>query len=199
MNQQLVDQLMSLRQFDIDTRKHLLDEGRLYGEYAAEMQQVHRENALMLDQIISQYGWPGVSLVGMEGCRAAWLVAQHAICTPDLQRRFLSCLAKASVAGEAPRMQVAFLTDRIRFNECKPQVYGTILDWNENGVLSCEVDDPENLEIRRKVVGLPPFQEDFEKHKREVEAEGGKPPADMVQYRKKAREWALQVGWLQLV
>ena len=128
MNRQVFDELLPLKQRDTDMRSRLLQEGKLYGDYAPEMQQVHRENAKRLDEIIAKHGWPGVSLVGLEGCRAAWLIAQHSICTPDLQRKFLALLAKAAEDGDAPKTQVAFLTDRIRFNESKPQVNGTVLD-----------------------------------------------------------------------
>ena len=196
MNQQLLEELVALKQRDTETRSRLLKEGKLYGDYASEMQQVHRDNANRLDQIVAKYGWPGISLVGLEGCRVAWLIAQHAICTPELQRKFLIFLAKASASGDAPKRQVALLTDRIRFNENKPQIYGTVLDWNENGELSCEVEDPINLDVRRKVMGLPPFQEALEKHKRDVESEGGQPPADFMEYKRKAREWAKIVGWV---
>lgn len=196
MNQQLLEELVALKQRDTETRSRLLKEGKLYGDYASEMQQVHRDNANRLDQIVAKYGWPGISLVGLEGCRVAWLIAQHAICTPELQRKFLIFLAKASASGDAPKRQVALLTDRIRFNENKPQIYGTVLDWSENGELSCEVEDPINLDVRRKVMGLPPFQEALEKHKRDVESEGGQPPADFMEYKRKAREWAKIVGWV---
>lgn len=196
MNPPLLDELLELKQRDLDTRSRLLKEGRLYGEYAEEMQQVHRENAKRLNEIVSKHGWPGISLVGLEGSRAAWLIAQHSIGTPDLQRRFLTLLAQASEKGDVPKAQVAFLTDRIRFNEQKPQLYGTVLDWNEKGELSCEVEDAVNLDARRKEVGLPPFQEDIEKHRREVEAEGGKPADDWVEYRRKGHQWAKSVGWI---
>lgn len=196
MNQQLLTELLALKQRDIDTRSRLLREGKLYGGYASEMQHVHRENAVQLDKLISKYGWPGIALVGLDGSRAAWLIAQHSICTPELQRKFLGLLSKASESGDVPKAQVALLTDRIRFNENKPQVYGTVLDWNENGELSCEVENPANLDARRKEVGLASFQQDLEKHRQEVEAEGGKPPVNFVQYKQEGREWARNVGWL---
>jgi hypothetical protein len=196
MNQQLLNALLALNERDTNTRSRLIKEGKLYGDYAPEMQQVHQENAIELDRLISEYGWPGISLVGLEGCRVAWLIAQHSICTPELQRKFLTILAKALERGDAPKPQVAYLTDRIRFNENKPQVYGTVLDWNEKGELSCEVEDPTNLDARRKQVGLAPFHQDLEKHRREVESEGGKPPANFAQYKQKGREWAKKVGWL---
>lgn len=129
MNTELLEYLESLKNKDISTRTKLLEEGRLYGTYEQEMQDVHRQNANALNEIISRHGWSGISKVGIAGSRAAWLVAQHAICTPELQRKFLQYLSKAAEADDAPEKQVAFLTDRIRYNEGKPQVYGTI--WVE--------------------------------------------------------------------
>ena len=37
MNQPLIDQLLALRQIDIDIRSRLLDERKLYGDYASAM------------------------------------------------------------------------------------------------------------------------------------------------------------------
>jgi hypothetical protein len=197
MYEPLFEELMALKRRDVQTRSLLLSEGRLYGGYAEEMQQVHRENAIRLDALVSTHGWPGISMVGLEGCRAAWLIAQHSICTPRLQRKFLALLTSAAENGDVPKTQVAYLTDRIRFNEGRPQVYGTVLDWNENGELSCVLEDPANVDARRQHVGLPALQDDdLHKHRREVEAEGGRPPADYEEYRRKSREWARSVGWI---
>lgn len=196
MNHQLLNDLLTLKQRDTDMRTHLLGEGKLYDGYAPEMQQVHRDNAIALNEIVSKYGWPGISLVGLEGCRAAWLIAQHSICTPELQRKFLTLLTMASDIAEAPKPQVAFLTDRIRFNENRPQVYGTVLDWNENGELSCDVEDPANLDNRRNAVGLALFREELEIHRTEVKSEGGMPPKDYTAYKRQGLEWASSVGWL---
>ena len=76
-----------------------------------------------------KYGWPGTSLVGLDGCRAAWVIAQNAISLPEFQRQCLLLLKVAAEHGEASSRQVAFLTDRILFNERKPQMYGVIGDW----------------------------------------------------------------------
>ncbi len=195
MNTKLLEELLALQRRDSDTRSRLLGEERLYGDYAEEMQQVHRENALRLDAIVAAHGWPGIPQVGREGARASWRIAQHAICTPDLQRKFLLLLVGAANRGEVPQRQVALLTDRIRFNEGRPQVFGTVLDWDETGELACEVEDPENLDARRLEVGLAPFQEDLATHRREVKAEGGHCPEDLAAYQRKADDWARRVGW----
>lgn len=195
MNEALLTKLNSLKKRDVETRERLLKEGRLFGTYDEEMQRVHVENAEILDRIVSVHGWPGISIVGLEGCRAAWLVAQHAICTPSLQKRFLQELDKSVTSNEAPAKLAAFLSDRIRFNEGLPQVYGTVLDWNESGELDCEVEDPERVDELRASVGLPPFFESLAEHRKEVEAEGGKAPLDFQSYREAGTQWAKQVGW----
>jgi len=196
MNQPLLDELLAMARRDADMRARLLSAGKLYGDYAEEMQQVHEQNAKRLDEIVAEHGWPGISVVGLEGSRAAWLIAQHAICTPDLQRKFLAVLQRASESGDVSKRQVAFLTDRIRFNENKPQLYGTVLDWNERGELSCELEDPENVDARRREIGLPPFHEDVARHREEVERDGGKAPEDYAEYKRIGQEWASRVGWM---
>ena len=136
-NRKLLNALGTMVQLDESTRDRLLRQGRLYGHYAEEMQQVHIDNARALEKLISHYGWPGISKVGLEGCRLAWLVAQHANCTPDLQRGFAQLLEQTVQDGDAPSRQLAYLSDRIRFNEGRLQRYGLILDWNEAGELGC--------------------------------------------------------------
>lgn len=195
MDDALARQLAALVQADTDTRTRLLEAGELYGTYHDDMQQVHRDNAQALATIIATYGWPGKSLVGVNGFRNAWLIAQHAICTPELQRHFLAALTDAAAAGEATLKQVAMLTDRIRFHEGRPQVYGLVFDWDENGELNCVLEDPANVDARRETAGLPPFEESLHKERAAVAAEGGRTPADLDAYRRAQQAWAERVGW----
>jgi len=195
MDAELLERLKGLRQRDIATRDKLLAEGRLYGTYEEELQRVHRENAEELDEIISLHGWPGVSKVGIEGSWLAWMVANHAVCMPDLQRKFLKYLSMAAGDGDVPYKQVALLTDRVRFNEGRPQVYGTVFDWNESGKLSCELESPEYVDEFREDVGLPPFAKSFQEHRRWAEEQGEKPPEDYAAYKLAAEAWARRIGW----
>jgi len=187
--------VLCLWQRDLDTRARLLAVGRLYEGYSEDMQRVHRENAGALQAIVSARGWPGLSLVGPEASRAAWGLAQHAICTPALQRGFREALAAAVAAGEAPAAQLAMLTDRIRFHEGRPQVYGTVLDWGPDGQLDCQVEAPASLDERRAAVGLPPFAESLAAQRRATAAEGGRPPRDPAARAREAEAWAVRVGW----
>ena len=64
MNQQLLDELISMEQRDVDTRPRLVWEGWLYDDYADELQHMHREDAHRLNELVSQHDWPTISAVG---------------------------------------------------------------------------------------------------------------------------------------
>ncbi|MCG5239072.1 DUF6624 domain-containing protein [Azospirillum doebereinerae] len=195
MNTAVLNELAALLKRDDQTRQRLLAEGSLYGRYDDAMQAVHRENAEALDAIAERHGWPGLSLVGLEGSRMAWRIAQHANVTPGLQRKFLALMRAAADKGDVPPKQPAFLADRVLFNEGKPQIHGVVLDWTADGELSCDLADPTGVDQRRAVLGLPPFQEDRQRQQEAVMAEGGRPPADFAAYRDRSRAWAEAVGW----
>src|SRR5262245_4939437 len=66
-------------------------------------------------EILDDYEvWPGRHLVGDDGSRAAWLVAQHSIEDVGLQRRCLETLEIAVARNDADPVHLAYLTDRVR-------------------------------------------------------------------------------------
>src|SRR5262245_43076841 len=136
MNGSLRDELVAMAEEDQRVRAELAAEGSLFEGYHPRMEEVHRRNAARLTEIMAEHGWPGRTLVGKEGAHAAWLVLQHAIGNPPLQRRGLELLRRAVAEGEVPAALAAMLEDRIRSFEGKPQVYGTQFDWDEHGRLS---------------------------------------------------------------
>ncbi len=76
----------------------------------------------------------------------------HAACNlhpHQLQRKFLKYSSNAVDKDNAPKQQLAYLSDRIRFNEDKPQLYRTVLDWNKEDELSYKLEDPINVDVRR--------------------------------------------------
>lgn len=117
-------------------------------------------NTDRLREIVERYGWPGRSLVGEEGAQHAWLLAQHADKQLDFQRRALELLTDAVDQGEATPRQLAYLTDRVRMNEGREQLYGTQLAGvQDSGVVPWPVENSDELDARRAAVGLEPFSE----------------------------------------
>lgn len=176
--------------------KELASDGSLYDGYHPQMEMVHRKNAARLAEIMDEHGWPGRSLAGEAGMRAAWRIAQHAIGEPEFQRRALNALVEAISRGDAPAWQAAFLTDRIRVLEGKEQAYGTQFDWDENGEMSpCPIEDAANVNARRQSVGMRPLAEELAAHRKNLANSNEKPPPDYHARRKRMEEWARSVGW----
>lgn len=68
--------------------------------------------------------------------------------------------SEAVSQGEATPADLAYLTDRVRSNEGREQLYGTqIADVRDGTVVPWPVEDPERLDARRAAVGLEPFAE----------------------------------------
>ncbi len=195
MNTELKRQLLEMVEEDQRVRAELAVTGELFQGYSPKMAEVHRRHAQKLETMIEQYGWLGKSLVGEEGANAAWLILQHAIGHPELQRRCLPILQESVEHNEAEPAHAAYLEDRIRFFERRPQRYGTHFDWDENGQMSPYLlEDPDRVDEYRKAVGLSPLAERIEEARSNT---GEEPkPSDLKKREDEIREWAKSVGWL---
>ncbi len=192
----LRERLMAMAAEDETVRAELAADGSLFQGYHPRMAEVHRRNTGALAAIVEERGWPVPALVCPDGSRAAWLVLQHAIGDPPFQRRGLELLRAAAERGEVPAWQVAYLEDRIRFFEGRPQVYGTQYDWDEDGRISpLPVEDPDGVDERREAVGLLPLDEDTRRKREGIARSGEGPPRDWAKRQRDMEAWARSVGW----
>lgn len=123
-----------------------------------ELSELDKENTLRVKQIINEFGWPGISLVGKSGGHAAWLLVQHATHDLAFQKKCLKILKEAVQKKEADAKQVAYLTDRILVQEGKKQIYGTQFRGKKDGTSEpFPIKDLKKLPELRKSVGLEPF------------------------------------------
>ncbi|MFI6396196.1 DUF6624 domain-containing protein [Nonomuraea sp. NPDC050540] len=95
-------------------------------------------------------------MVGDDGGSAAWLFAQHADHDVAFQRRCLDLLRKAVAAGQAELSQVAYLTDRVRVADGRPQLYGTQYHEPDGRLQPRPIEDLDRLDERRAEMGLGP-------------------------------------------
>jgi KDO2-lipid IV(A) lauroyltransferase len=189
-------ELLAMDAEDQAVRAQLIREGRLFGGYEPRMEAVHRVLAERLAALVDRHGWPGRTRAGEDGAAAAWRVAQHAIATPALQRRFLALVAEAAANGEATPLQAAMLEDRVRHLEGRPSLHGTVLDWDETGRLTPGiVEAPEALDVRRATLGLPPMAQALEAANRGPREPGDVAPGDLAARREAFEAWARRLGW----
>lgn len=158
LNEPLRAELLAMKVEDQRVRK--LVGPAMSSQLREEWAQIDARNQARMEAIIAEHGWPGKTLVGADGASAAWILVQHF--TPAFQEKCLPLLERAVAAGEATGKHYAYLVDRVRMHQGKPQIYGTQFR-TINGVMAVHpIEDPEHLDERRRAVGLGPWA-DYEK------------------------------------
>lgn len=113
-------------------------------------------NLRRLKEIVEKYGWPTYAMVGEDGGKAAWLLAQHADRDTDFQRKVLELMEPLVDSGQASLKDYAYLYDRTHY----PQRFGTQgtcisrEEWRP-----FEIDDLAGLAERRQKAGMPTIAE----------------------------------------
>ena len=194
----IAKRLITLKNADLQLRNELIRDGNLGDGYNKEMETLHNENAVSLEEIIDAIGYPTISKVGKEANGAAWLVVQHAISKPDFMRRCAALLKEAVENNEANPINLAYLFDRIALFEERLQLYGTQFDWDENGVLSPRpFDNLIKVNQRRKSIGLITLEEQTQVIRNRAKNEGQKPPVDFEKRKQLMETWKQLVGWIK--
>ena len=109
---------------------------------------------------------------------------------PELQRRCVALLWAAAERGEAPAWQPAYLEDRVRHFEGRPQRWGTQIETDDAGnpVLP-DLEEPDEVDARRAAVGLEPLAE-------RLARVGTVPvPRDRERFEREYAAWLRRVGW----
>jgi hypothetical protein len=130
IDEKLRSELPAMKLEDERLHTELSNAGALTGGYVPSLQAVHEKNADRLREILSSQGWPNEAIVGSDGAYAAWLIVQHAIGDPSLQRQVLPLLQKEASEDRVPAWLAAYLADRIAMYEQRPQQYAT--QWLED-------------------------------------------------------------------
>jgi hypothetical protein len=123
---------------------------------------VDEANTARMQEIVRTFGWPTHAMVGAAASDAAFLLVQHADRQPEFQARCLPILRLAAARGEASKSGLAYLTDRVRVKQGRPQLYGTQYhaatgDHRKTRYLPPVVEDPDDLDTRRSAMDLGPW------------------------------------------
>ncbi|WP_315814614.1 DUF6624 domain-containing protein [Paraflavitalea speifideaquila] len=110
----------------------------------------------ILENMFNRYGFPGFDVAGKEGSFNFWLMAQHCDKWPAFQDKVLTSMKKQVDKGNANPQNYAYLTDRVRMNTGRKQLYGTQVTYNTD---SCQAyprptEDSLQLNERRKMMGM---------------------------------------------
>lgn len=196
MDEQLRSELLAMMEEDQRVREELVRDGSLWEGYHPRMEAVHQENAARLSEILDAHGWPGQSVVREDGAYAAWMIVQHAIGNPPLQRRALELLQRAAGKNEADPKHAAMLEDRIRMYEGRKQFYGTQFNWNESGEMALvPIEDPEHVDERRVALGFAPMLKADASNREFTRQRHQNRPKDFDRFWREYQDWLRRVGW----
>ncbi|WP_199119857.1 DUF6624 domain-containing protein [Pedobacter sp. ASV28] len=199
MNYKIIAQnIIDLKNADLDFRNKLAKNGQLGKGYNEEMKELHNRNTNILSDIIDRIGYPTIDKVGKEANEATWLIIQHSIGQPKFMKKCVQLLESAVNENKADQKNLAYLTDRIAVFEGKPQLYGTQFDWDKQGELSPNpFDNLTKVNERRKSIGLNTLEEQTEMIRRQAQNENQSPPTDFEKRQQEIEEWKKDVGWIK--
>ena len=132
-------------------------ESQEFKNHISDMINQDSVDLVIIQEILTKYGWLSVNEVGEKGNTVLWAVIQHAAL--PAQEKYYPIMEVAVSEGKASSQYLAYLKDRILMRQGKKQLYGTQYKLNkETGEMDLwDIEDPENLNKRRETVGLPPL------------------------------------------
>jgi hypothetical protein len=193
IDQELRAELLAMKAEDEQLHTQLSNADALTGHYVPALQTVHEKNAARLREIVSEHGWPDEGIADTDGAYAAWLIVQHGIGNPGLQKEILPLLQKEAAQSRIPAWHAAYLEDRIAMYEQRPQRYGTqwLDDPQDGRTRPWPIEEPEKVDSRRAGVGLGPL--------RAIPERGPDLPAKEQQTRRENQrwwqDWLVSRGW----
>ncbi|MEI6488412.1 MAG: DUF6624 domain-containing protein [Bacteroidota bacterium] len=119
-------------------------------------------NLIFVENVFSTRGYPGRNLVGDKTCMVAFFVIQHNI---DKIGIYLDLMKKAEAEKQLPTKCVPMMEDRYLMNQGKEQIYGTqiYIPKGESKGFVYPIQDPENVNKRRKEAGYKETVEEYAK------------------------------------
>lgn len=91
-----------------------------------------------------------------------------------------------------PRWQFAYLDDRIRVFEGRPQRFGTQIDLKPEGAASHELADPDRVEAWREEVGLTALAVALDRARADPRPTAEEYAAKQAE----GRQWRRKAGWI---
>ncbi|MFI5231601.1 MAG: DUF6624 domain-containing protein [Gemmatimonadales bacterium] len=154
-NDSLRDVLLALGKADQDARNGMTAEKMKDSAFARRLMRGDSARSAHMNAILNRYGWPGKSMVGVDGETAAFHLVQH---SATLGARGLA-LMQAARPGEVSPADLALVADRQQTNAGRPQIYGSQLDVQHTAALRFfPIADELYVDERRATMGLPPLR-----------------------------------------
>jgi len=119
---------------------------------AERMDPIDQANLAALVKMLPPEGWFSYSRYGRPAADAAFHIVQHG--DTATQERILPQIEAMSKKGEADPESFAKMYDRVAIAEGRLQRYGTQFDCVDGYIAPFPLEDPSNVDARRRAIGL---------------------------------------------
>ena len=125
-----------------------------------EINKADKRHFSLVVQIFKDHGYPSYKLVGNKSAHHYWLLVQHQEGHIQFQEKILEAMNELLKTDQVSKNDYAYLRDRVNISKGAKQVYGTIMELNEDktSYIYLPVIEPDSLDARRKSMGLPPIE-----------------------------------------
>lgn len=123
-----------------------LDQTTLHGKTNLNFEKLRVEQAKRIEEIVAEFGWPTVEMVGDDASQAAWIIVQHADYDREFQNRMLKVMHPLALEGKISPANYAYLYDRTH----RPQLYGTQGKCEGTDFIPFPIQNIEDIDDRRR-------------------------------------------------
>lgn len=130
-------------------------------------------NLLYVDSLLNARGWLGNEVIGERGNQTLFLVVQHA--NDSIRAHYLPLMRDAVKKGNAHGRDLALLEDRVALAQGRKQIYGSQIESDGKGnTFIAPMIEPDQVDKRRKAVGLNSMSENLKRFNMEWDLENYK-------------------------
>ncbi|MGI4747981.1 MAG: DUF6624 domain-containing protein [Janthinobacterium lividum] len=115
-----------------------------------------------LEALLPQQGWFTISSYGQAASDAAWSVVQHQTNDPPFMAAMLTRMEGPARRRDVNPRDFALLYDRVAMVENRPQTYGSQFVCTDHRWKLYKLNDPNQVDQRRKALGLTETEEQVE-------------------------------------
>lgn len=134
----------------LEHRKTIENEAESLNEF------LKKQNIEALEYILKTCGFPTIQTASEAGMQTTWNLLQDT--SKETRSLYFPQVIEASKNGSLTREDVALMQDKMLMDYDKPQLYGTQLVINNNGIFELyELDKPAQVDARREIMGMPPL------------------------------------------
>ena len=132
-----------------------LDQDTLHGKTQLSFEELNAKQSQRVQEIVEEFGWPTIEMVGKDASQAAWIIVQHADHDIRFQKNMLSMMRPLALSKEIDPGNYVYLYDRIH----TPQLYGTQGKCEGSTFKPFPIKFIEKINTRRDEMGMSTAQE----------------------------------------